>query len=109
MKYNKITNKETALKLSSGTYLQDRLVGFNYRQLVTSFGNPTQDTPSGDGKVQKEWVFIRESDNEVFTLYDWKTYDADHTMTMTQEWNVGSKVYAGEFVNDLILQLKKKN
>ena len=38
MKYNKITNKETALKLSSGTYLHDRLVGFNYRQLVTSFG-----------------------------------------------------------------------
>jgi len=109
MKYNKLTNPREAVKLTSGTSLKDRLIGFNYKQLVYTFGEPTFAFPSGDGKVQKQWVFIRESDNEVFTLYDWKTYDADRTMTMTQSWNVGSKVYAGEFVTDLIQSIKKKN
>jgi len=109
MKYNKITNKEAALKLISGTSLKDRLVGFNYKQLVAAFGEPTFSTPSGDGKIQKEWVFVRVEDNVVFTIYDWKTYDDSFTTTMNQTWNVGSKVYAGEFVTDTIVQLKKKN
>lgn len=109
MKYNKITNKESALNIVSGTSLKDRLVGFNYKQLVAAFGEPTFPTVNGDGKVQKEWVFQRKSDGVVFTLYDWKTYDENFTTTMNQTWNVGSKVYAGEFVNDLMIQLKKKN
>jgi len=109
MKYNKITNKENALKLMSGTSLKDRLVGFNYKQLVAAFGEPTFSTPSGDGKIQKEWVFVRTEDNAVFTIYDWKTYDDSFTTTMNQTWNVGGKVYAGEFVTDIMVQLKKKN
>jgi len=109
MKYNKITNKKSALDLVGGTSLKDRLIGFNYKQLVAAFGEPTIPQGSSDGKVQKEWVFVRTEDNAVFTLYDWKTYDENYTMTMNQTWNVGSKVYAGEFVNDLMVQLKKKN
>lgn len=109
MKYNKITNKENALKLMSGTSLKDRLVGFNYKQLVAAFGEPTFSTPSGDGKIQKEWVFVRTEDNAVFTIYDWKTYDDSFTTTMNQTWNVGGKVYAGEFVTDIMVHLKKKN
>jgi hypothetical protein len=109
MKYNKITNKENALKLMSGTSLKDRLVGFNYKQLVAAFGEPTFSTPSGDGKIQKEWVFVRTEDNTVFTIYDWKTYDDSFTTTMNQTWNVGGKAYAGEFVTDIMVQLKKKN
>jgi len=109
MKYNKIKNKENALKLMSGTSLKDRLVGFNYKQLVAAFGEPTFSTPSGDGKIQKEWVFVRTEDNAVFTIYDWKTYDDSFTTTMNQTWNVGGKAYAGEFVTDIMVQLKKKN
>ena len=63
---------------------------------------------NGDGKVQKEWVFVRNSDGVAFTLYDWKSGDENYATTMNQTWNVGSKVYAGEFVNDLITILKKK-
>ena len=109
MKYQKISNKEKANQLLGGSSLKDRLVGFNYKQLVAAFGKPTFDTPSGDDKVQKEWVFQRNSDGAVFTLYDWKTYDENFTTTMNQTWNVGGKVYAGEFVSDLIIELKKKN
>tara|TARA_R110000803_G_C11974977_1_gene320064 strand:- start:933 stop:1262 length:330 start_codon:yes stop_codon:yes gene_type:complete len=109
MKYGKLINQEKALKVSGGTSLKERLVGFNYKQIVAAFGNPTFSKVSGDGKVQKEWVFIRESDKEVFTLYDWKTNDEDYTMTMNQNWNIGSRVYAGGFVTELRTHLKKKN
>lgn len=109
MKYNKITNKEKALNIMGGTSLKDRLIGFNYKQLVAAFGEPTFPMVSTDGKIQKQWVFVRTSDGTVFTLYDWKTNDEDYTMTMNQNWNVGSKVYAGEFVTDMIGYIKKKN
>lgn len=108
-KYNKITKQENALKLIGGTSLKDRLVGFNYKQLVAAFGEPTFPKDSGDGKVQKQWVFVRTSDGEAFTIYDWKTYDEEFTTTMLQTWNVGGKVYAGEFVTDMIAYIKKKN
>lgn len=109
MKYNKVTNKEKALNIMGGTSLKDRLIGFNYKQLVVAFGEPTLPNQSGDGKVQKQWVFVRTSDGAVFTLYDWKTNDEEYTKTMNQNWNVGSKVYAGEFVTDMIEFIKKKN
>lgn len=109
MKYNKVINKPNALSIMGGTSLKDRLIGFNYKQLVAAFGEPTFSRPSDDGKIQKQWVFVRTSDNAVFTLYDWKTNDEDYTMTMNQNWNVGSKVYAGEFVTDMIAYIKKKN
>lgn len=108
-KYNKIAKQENALKLIGGTSLKDRLIGFNYKQLMVAFGEPTFPRVSSDGKIQKQWVFVRTSDGEVFTLYDWKTNDEDYTMTMNQNWNVGSKVYAGEFVTDMIGYIKKKN
>lgn len=108
-KYNKITKQENALKLIGGTSLKDRLVGFNYKQLVAAFGEPTFPTENGDGKVQKEWVFVRTKDNVVFTIYDWKTNDENFTTTMLQNWNVGSTEYAGEFVTDMITYIKKKN
>ena len=109
MKYSKIINKDTALKLIGGTSLKDRLIGFNYKQLVVALGEPTFSEKSGDGKVQKEWVFQRVSDGETFTIYDWKTYDESFTTTMLSDWNVGGNVYAGEFVTDIIMQLRKKN
>lgn len=109
MKYNKITNEQSALKVVTGTSLKDRLIGWNYKQLVAAFGEPTFSKESGDGKVQKEWVFQRTSDGEVFTIYDWKTYDVNFTTTINSDWNVGGKAYAGDFVTDLISVLKKKN
>ena len=73
-KYFKITNQENALKLIGGTSLKDRLIGWNYKQLTVTFGEPTFGKVSSDGKIQREWVFTRTSDNTVFTIYDWKEY-----------------------------------
>ena len=108
----KIISKEDALELVSGTHLVGKLVGYTYNQLVKVLGEPTldeeKDPYSGDGKTNVEWVF-RDLDGEHFIIYDWKTYDEDYTTTLNQTWNVGGKVYAGEFVTDLIQILRKKN
>ena len=37
-KYDKVTNQESAYKLVGGTSLKDRLIGWNYKQLVIAFG-----------------------------------------------------------------------
>ena len=109
MKYNIIRNKDRARQLIGGTSRKDRLNGWSYKQLVQAFGNPTFDTASGDNKVQKEWVFERKSDGVCFTLYDWKSGDENYAVNMNTTWNIGSKVYAGEFVTDLLKELKRKN
>ena len=109
MKYNIIRNKDKARQLIGGTSRKDRLNGWSYKQLVQAFGNPTFSNPSGDNKVQKEWVFQRNSDGVTFTIYDWLSKTEDYVMNFNTNWNVGSKEYAGEFVEDLIKELKRKN
>jgi len=107
MKYKKL-NKKRALEKIGGTSLKDRLNGWSYKQLVQAFGDPTFPETNGDGKINKEWVFER-NDGEIFTVYDWKTGDSNVTTNFNTTWNIGSKVYAGEFVTEMITQLKKKN
>ena len=58
MKYNLIRDKQIASTLCDGTSKKDYLIGWSYKQLVQAFGNPTFSEPSGDNKVQKQWVFI---------------------------------------------------
>ena len=45
---------------------------------------------------------------EVFTIYDWKTYDRLYTLSENEVWNVGGKAYAGDFI-DYILNLLNQN
>ena len=70
-----------------------------YQDLIRVLGEPTYSTPSGDNKVQKEWVV--EYNGEVFTIYDWKTYDEEYTMNELDEFNVGGRTYAGWFITAL--------
>ena len=76
-----------------------------YSELVKFFGSPTYQEPSGDDKVQKEWVF-EDEDKNIFTVYDWKTYDVNYTMNENQKWNVGSKVSAYNFIEWVERKLK---
>ena len=93
-----------------GTSLKGRITA-NYAKLVELFGEPQE----SDGyKVSGEWVFT-DDDGNVFTLYDWKEtelYD-DQLPSVKQfrrlpsaTFNVGGKVYAGEFINFLETKLK---
>jgi hypothetical protein len=76
-----------------------------YNQLVEALGEPTYNTPSGDNKVQKEWVV--EFEGNIFTIYDWKTFDVDYTMNELDEFNVGSKVPANKFISALQEKINK--
>jgi hypothetical protein len=102
----KIQNQKSALEMIGGTSLKGYITGYTYSQLVEVLGEPTFPTESGDGKIQKEWV-IR-GGNDVFTIYDWKTYDVEYTTTQLTRWNIGGKVSAGNFIEKIEKKLEEK-
>jgi len=94
----------TKLKVYNDTNTPDTtgsgLIGYikevNYSQLYDLLGEPTFPYTSGDEKVQKEWV-VKFKGN-VYTIYDWKTYDEDYTINHLTHWHVGGKNNADEFI-----------
>jgi len=91
----KIEDREQALDTTFGTSLKGYLNNTKYSDLIEVFGQPTFNQESGDGKVQFEWVF--KFNGEIFTLYDWKTWDVKYTINELTTWNIGGKTYYGEF------------
>ena len=67
-----------------------------YQELVQALGPPSLPEKSGDGKIQKEWVFVDEDGNP-FTIYDWKTGSEDVTMNEITTWCVGAKTDTTSF------------
>ena len=84
----------------NGTYLVGYLEDVNFMDLVTGLGEPTFDDPSGDDKVQVEWVC--KFNGKIFTIYDWKTYDREFTEHSLTKFNVGSKDVSGLEVQEFI-------
>jgi hypothetical protein len=70
-----------------------------YNKLTNTLGEPTWNSPSGDDKVQVEWVV--EYGGELYSIYDWKTFDRHYTENTLDTFNVGSKVNANEFIDYL--------
>lgn len=95
-----IRNEAEALRKRNGSGLKDYLGPVSYWDLKAVLGEPTFNEESGDGKVQKEWVV--EHDGNVFTIYDWKTYDEQYTVESLDRWNIGGKTYAGYFLEELV-------
>ena len=95
-----IRNEAEALRKRNGSSLKDYLSPVGYWDLKAVLGEPTFNTESGDGKVQKEWVV--EHDGMVFTIYDWKTYDEQYTVEALDRWNIGGVMYAGYFLEELV-------
>jgi len=102
----KVRNIEKALSLVGGTSRKGKLVGFGYSELVDLMGEPTFTTASGDGKVQKEWVIV--DGKNVFTIYDWKTYNEQYTMKELTVWHIGGKTSAYEFIDKMESKLNAK-
>ena len=100
-----ILSREEAYGSTGGTSLKGYLYGVTYAQLVKTFGQPTfNPEDSGDGKVNFEWVF--KFNDEIFTLYDWKTYDVEYTINELTTWNIGGKTYYGDFSTHIEKLLK---
>jgi hypothetical protein len=74
-------------------------INITYPRLVSILGEPTYSTESGDNKVQKEWVV--EYKGNIFTIYDWKTFDVEYTMNELDEFHVGGKTNANDFIEAL--------
>lgn len=72
------------------------VINASYRELVDALGEPTRNYPSGDNKTQVEWV-IKYKGN-IFTIYDWKTYDLLYTLEELDVFHIGSKVPANDFI-----------
>ena len=82
-----IVYKEGEAPSIGGTYKVGSIDGVNYDQLWNFLGEPTIDGPSGDDKTQVEWVV--EFNDELFTIYDWKTYDRNYTKNSLTTWSIG--------------------
>jgi len=93
----KVTDQNLALDVLSGTCLRGYLDNTTYSDLIQLFGEPTFNEPSGDDKIQREWVV--EHEGNYFTIYDWKTYDLNYTMNKLNEFNVGGKINAMNFID----------
>ena len=94
----KVFNSEN-VPSTSGT----SLVGYlntTYNKLVSVLGEPTYNEPSGDNKVQVEWVV--EFEGKLFTIYDWKTYNREYTENVLDRFHIGSKTN----LNDLEIYLQ---
>lgn len=103
--FTKLNDDQDVFKYTNGTSFKDSLKNVTFHKLVEVLGSPTFEEPSGDDKIQKEWVFVDQKGNG-FTLYDWKTYDEDYTVNKLTEWNIGSRVNADHFLMWLEQRLK---
>lgn len=99
-----IRNEQEALRLMNGTFRVGE-INRGYFDLELALGEPTFDTPSGDDKIQVEWVC--KFKGNVFTIYDWKTYDRDFTLTELNQFNIGSKTARGYEVSEFVDELRE--
>ena len=100
----KVFDSSSAVNVS-GTSLAGYLNNVTYQELINALGRPTSDEPSGDGKVQVEWVL--EFRGNVYTIYDWKTFDREYTENELTRWNIGSKVNAFDFIDAMEVVIRE--
>jgi hypothetical protein len=104
-----ITDSQTALSLIHMSSLKGYITEIFYSDLVNFLGEPTFSDTSGDSKVNKEWVvkFKNEYGKEnIFTIYDWKTYDVNYTINELKTWNVGGHTSAFDFIDFIETKIK---
>lgn len=93
------------LESSTGTSLKGKFSGYTFIELYAALGAPTTDNVSSDEKVQVEWNF--KYDGEIFTIYDWKTYDRLYTLSENEVWHVGGKTNASDFIEHVLYLLNQ--
>lgn len=94
--------------LTDGTHKVGGLVGVKYDDLLELLGEPTYfPEHSGDGKVQFEWVLFY--DNQVFTIYDWKTYSEEYTKNELDVWSVGGNSDPRWLIDELYASLTRND
>ena len=88
---------ENDTDVANGTFKIGSLDGIYYQDLVNRLGKPTV-IGSGDDKVQYEWIVKYE--NRIYTIYDWKTYDAEYTEYELDTWSIGGNAKSTLLLDD---------
>lgn len=102
---NKITKlSENDFFNTSGTHRVGELTDINYNKLLKILGEPTYDYPSEDHKKQLEWVLLY-NDN-IYTIYDWKTYSREYTTNELTTWSIGGKTNPDELIEYMLYTLE---
>lgn len=99
-----IHNEQEAYRLRNGSFRVGE-INRTYMDLVTGLGIPTFNEESPDGKVQVEWVCVFKGN--VFTIYDWKTYDREFTEWDLQQFHIGGKSVRGYEVTEFVNAVRK--
>jgi len=100
-----VYNSDLAYSITNGTYKVGSLVGVTYWDLKYALGNPSFDEASGDDKIQKEWVV--KYNGEIFTIYDWKTFNEEYTVCELKLWSIGGKTDPSEFEAEVLSKIEK--
>jgi hypothetical protein len=93
----KVLRNEKVGMLLNGSYKVGSINNITYNELCNILGKPTYSLPSGDGKTQVEWVI--EINDNVFSIYDWKTYDKKFTINELKIWSIGGTTDPKELIN----------
>lgn len=94
---NTIRDTETASTFLRGTSKVGELNDVTYSDILRVLGEPTFDERDSDDKVQIEWVV--QYKDQIFTVYDWKTYSLDYTLNELTNWSIGGKGDPTQFVD----------
>jgi|LakMenEpi03Aug12_release.lakeMendotaPanAssembly.Ray.scaffolds.fasta_scaffold330211_2 hypothetical protein len=97
-------NAEQASGKTNGSSLKG-YIACKYADLISLLGQPAYGQ-SGDEKVNFDWVV--EFGGNYFTIYDWKTYNVRYSTESLNQWNVGGKVSAVDFIEYIEKQIKNK-
>ncbi|GEM_PF-1528448 len=94
-----ILQDEITSDMWKGSSKVDTLRGVKYFELVEALGQPTQTFEEGE-KSSVEWV-VRFGDY-YYTIYDWKTYDREYTISELNVWSIGGKSSSIAFKSSLM-------
>lgn len=101
------SNTNYLYRLMTGTYKIAELQNVNYRQLVETLGPPSIAEETGDGKSFVQWVL--NFNENIYTIYDYKTYDEDYTLNELTRWSIGGIGGSTLFTQQLKAEFKQNN
>jgi len=98
----KVSRDDAYLYDTNGFSKVDTLRGVTYFELVRALGNPTESFLEEGDKSTCNWIVT--FGDRVYTIYDWKTYDIEYTISELNTWMIGGAASSMDF-KDMLTNL----
>lgn len=98
----KVSTDDAYLYDTNGFSKVDTLRGVTYFELVRALGNPTESFLEEGDKSTCNWIIT--FGDRVYTIYDWKTYDIEYTISELNTWMIGGAASSMDF-KDMLTNL----